>query len=306
MEKRRKSLIYLAVFLLTGLSASCAQHSRQTDAAIANADITEPTQSASYSLLEQLPFSPEGWPQTLYADLYLPDLPGPHPTVLLVHGGGWESRSRDDMNRTARRIARKGFAVMNIDYRFAPVFTFPAQLHDVQIAMHWLHNQADSHNLDRTRIAAAGFSSGAHLVSLMAAVAGQPTELNTPHGGIETRPVAVIAGGTPTDLMKFSGGRLVEQFLEGTPEEKPEAYAQASPQWHLHSEAPPFFLYHGRNDSLVPLAHSTDFAAALNAYGVSHELYIMQLRGHASAFITSQRAMDKGLNFVRRVSEAAQ
>ncbi|WLD59571.1 alpha/beta hydrolase [Salinispirillum sp. LH 10-3-1] len=298
-------LLYLIALPVAGLLASCAQHTQQTEAALVNAEVTEPSGPVGYRTLEQLIFSPPDWPATLHGDLYLPELPGPHPTILLVHGGGWEARSRQDMNSTARRMARQGFAVFNVDYRFAPEFPFPAQLHDVQVAMHWLHDRAEHYQLDTDRIAAAGFSSGAHMVSLLAAVADQPTTLNTPYGGPNTRPIAVIAGGTPTDLLKFSGGRLVEQFLQGTPHEIPDVYALASPMWHLHSNAPPFFLYHGQNDRLVPIEHSTDFAHALTHFGVPHELYVMRVRGHASAFITSQRAIDQGLNFVRRVSGAA-
>lgn len=298
---------YMRLFCLLLLSCAslligCAQHIKQTDIALTQAEAAELAGSVGFRNVPDLVFSPPDWPSTLYADLYLPDLSGPHPTVLLVHGGGWEARSRQDMNATARRMARQGFAVLNIDYRFAPDYPFPAQLHDVQIAMHWLHAHAEEYQLDTDRIAAAGFSSGAHLVSLMASVAGQPTVLDRPHGGHQTRPIAVIAGGTPTDLLKFSGGRLVEQFLQGTPKDIPETYALASPMWHLHSNTPPFFLYHGQNDRLVPLEHSTDFAAALSGFEVPFELYVMRLRGHASAFVTSQRAIDLGLDFVRRVS----
>lgn len=87
-------------------------------------------------------YSPDNWPQELQADLYLPDSPDPAPAVLLVHGGGWERRSRKDMTWIAEHLAGRGFAVMNIDYRFAPEHTFPAQLHDLQIAMNWLHARA--------------------------------------------------------------------------------------------------------------------------------------------------------------------
>ncbi|MFC3853112.1 alpha/beta fold hydrolase [Salinispirillum marinum] len=287
----------LVGILAAGL-AGCAQHSVST-----MSDSVDSTNKirVGYEQTEAIRFSPDDWPQDLYGDLYIPDYEGLKPAVLLVHGGGWEARSRQDMNAQARRAARQGFVVLNIDYRFAPEFPFPASLHDTQIAMHWLHDQADTLRIDPTRISAIGFSSGAHLVSLMANVAGQGGELDRPYGGLTTRPHGVIIGGAPLDLLKFSGGRLVEQYLGGTPLDIPEQYALASPQWHLHDNAPPHFLYHGRNDNLVPVEHSLDYAAALASRNIEHEVYLMRWRGHATAFITAQRAIDKGLAFLRRI-----
>lgn len=283
--------------LAVGL-AGCAQHSTST---INGAADTTGSTRVGYEQAVTIRFSPDDWPQDLYGDLYIPANDDVKPAVLMVHGGGWEARSRHDMNAQARRAARQGFVVLNIDYRFAPEFPFPASLHDTQIAMHWLHDQADALRIDPTRISVIGFSSGAHLVSLMANVAGQGGELDTPYGGLNTQPHGVIIGGAPLDLLKFSGGRLVEQYLGGTPQNIPEQYALASPQWHLHNNAPPHFLYHGRNDNLVPVEHSLDYAAALANHGIEHDVYLMRWRGHATAFITAQRAIDKGLAFLHRL-----
>ena len=53
------------------------------------------------------------------ADLWLPDGPGPHPTVLMVHGGCWQTEIADRriMNWIADDLRRRGIAVWNIDYR---------------------------------------------------------------------------------------------------------------------------------------------------------------------------------------------
>lgn len=216
----------------------------------------------------------------------------------MVHGGGWESRSRRDMHRTSADLARHGFVVMNVDYRFAPEFQFPAQLHDVQIAMHWLHDHADEWQIDSDRIGAFGFSSGAHLVSLMALVADQENELNQPYGGAQTRPYAVVAGGTPTDLRKFESGILVEQFLNGRLAEQPEAYQLASPVVHIHDDAPPFFLFHGTWDRLVPTDHAVDFHTQLVRSNVQSELYLQRLRGHLTSFVLMRDARRAAMRFL--------
>ena len=85
-------------------------------------------------------YTPEGWPRALYADVYVAKDEVPGPAVLVVHGGGWQDRSRSDMTNTARELARHGFTAINIDYRFAPQYRYPAQLRDLQQALAWIRD----------------------------------------------------------------------------------------------------------------------------------------------------------------------
>lgn len=279
--------------LLTTLAlVACARHD-----ALDRGPVTLERQETTVE--EDVRFSPSDWPQALYADIHRPRSErDDHPAVLVVHGGGWERRSRADMTATARRLAGWGFVAVNIDYRFAPEYQFPAQLHDVQIALNWMRGHADELRIDPERIGALGFSSGGHLVSLAAMVAGQGGELDRAHGGERTRPLAVVSGGTPSDLRKFPGGELVPQFLGGRLDAIPEVFAAASPVVHVHADAPPVFLYHGGMDPLVPPDHATDFYAELVAQGVPAELYILRLRGHVTAFLTSHTAIRRGAEFL--------
>jgi acetyl esterase/lipase len=195
----------------------------------------------------------------------------------------------------AKYLARRGFVAVNGAHRFAPEYRFPAQLRDVQQAMRWIHANADRLGIDPNRIGVLGYSSGAHLVSLLAMVAGQGGALD---GGPATRPDAVVAGGTPSDLRKWAEGRMIENFLGGTRAEVPEAYTAASPVTHVHPDAPPVFLYHGRWDTLVPPDHATDFHAALTQAGVDSELYLQRLRGHVLTFLFWGGAMEEAVRFL--------
>ena len=276
------------------LLAGCASHH--------HAPASEPeVTTTDYSVERDLRFSPDDWPEPLYADLYLPDTgASPAPIVLMAHGGGWERRSRDDMNWIAETLASRGFAVMNVDYRFAPEYRFPAQLHDLQIARQWLNRSAADYGLDATEVSGFGFSSGAHLMALLAVVASSDSDLNEPHGGPETRLNAVVAGGLPSDLTAFGSGKLLRQFLGGNPDEKPTLYRQASPVSHVTRDTPPFFLFHGAMDMLVPFSQAERMTAALEEHGVYHELYEMHLRGHITSFLTAGNAVDEALAFLVR------
>ena len=248
-------------------------------------------QTNERSAMQTRVFSPPDWPQTLLADVYVPAAPGPHAAVILLHGGGWARRSRSDMDGIARTLVEAGYVVMNMDYRFAPAYRFPAQLHDVQIAVRWLRDHAADFELNPDRIGLFGYSSGGHLAALQALVAGQEGELTSPYGGADTRVQAVVAGGAPTDLRKFSGGSLVPAFLGGTRAEVPERFMDASPVTHVHPDAPPFFLFHARADRTVPLDHATDFARTLKDAGVPVVLYEQTWRGHITGFLWRGSAM---------------
>lgn len=246
-------------------------------------------------------YTPDDWPRALHASVYRPRAEGRYPAVLVVHGGGWARRSPADMADLSRWLAEHGLVAVNIEYRFAPAYTFPAQLQDLQMAMRWLHVHADEYGIDRARVGAWGYSSGAHLVALLATVASDPDNpLNPPYGGPVTRPKAVVAGGTPSDLRKFKGGELVPQFLGGEREAIPAVYARASPVTAVTPNTPPVFLYHGSWDRTVPKDHAVDFYDALRAKGVDTELYLLKGRGHVATFLFGGGAEEAGLRFLER------
>ena len=247
-----------------------------------------------------LRYSPDGWPQVLRADVYLPETDGElRPAALIVHGGGWRNRGREDMTDISEQLAAQGYVAVNIEHRFAPQHHFPAQIHDLQQAMAWIHAHADDWQVDTQRIVGVGFSSGAHLVSLLA-LAGASGPLAEPYGEEYMQLAAVMVGGLPSDLLKFDDGRLVVQFIGGTRVEKPDAYVLGSPARQITSKAPPFFVYHGRWDQLVPVDHATDFYAQLTAEGVASELYLLRGRGHYASFLLDGQAVDAGIAFLNQ------
>src|SRR5258708_16900546 len=72
-----------------------------------------------------------------FGELYLPGEPGPHPTVILIHGGYWRARyGLDLMTRLAEDLAARGYAAWNIEYRpgGAPGGGLPCTLLDVASA----------------------------------------------------------------------------------------------------------------------------------------------------------------------------
>lgn len=110
----------------------------------------------------------------------------------------------------------------------------------------------------------------------------------------------MVAGGIPADLTSFDSGKLLFQFLGADKQQIPETYRIASPITHITPQTPPFFLFHGGMDSLVPFSQAESFHQALLAKGVSSGLLKLHLRGHITSFLTGGNAVEQGLRFLTR------
>jgi acetyl esterase/lipase len=247
-------------------------------------------------------YTEAGWPQTLQADLYLPRRRGPLPVVLMVHGGGWANRGRDDMTDISKELAQHGYAVFNLNYRFAPYYTYPAQFLDLQQALHWVSKHSGLYHFDLDRINAWGYSSGAHLAALLGGI----DEQRLPEGALADLPRlrAVVAGGIPADLRKYDDSPLVERFIGGTHDELFKRYTEASPVYHVSAGDPAVFLYHGKLDFLVTTDQPRDYYDALLAAGVDAELYLHNWRGHGSMFLFGSDAEARAIDFLDRHNRA--
>ena len=160
-------------------------------------------------------------------DLWLPQGDGPHPTVIMVHGGCWQTEIADRtiMNWIADDLTRHGVAVWNIDYRGVdrPGGGYPGTFQDVAAAADALRRSCRALKLDLSRLVATGHSAGGHLALWLAArprlPAGSP--LRTPYpipihavvslGGLPDLEEAARppGSGCGTEVIaRISGGRI--------------------------------------------------------------------------------------------------
>ncbi|MGW0736448.1 alpha/beta hydrolase [Streptomyces sp. NPDC002851] len=107
--------------------------------------------------------------------IYLPDpaaAPGPRPTVVFLHGGGFAIGSLDSHDGTARHLCREsGAAVVAVDYRLAPEHPFPAGLRDAWAALEWTAAHVGELGGDPGALVVAGDSAGGNLAAVLAQTA---------------------------------------------------------------------------------------------------------------------------------------
>lgn len=110
--------------------------------------------------------------------IYRPDTTGPHPLLMLFHGGGWLIGDLDHEDPSARRMCNQvNVVVVSVDYRLAPEHRFPDAPNDCYAATVWAVENADELGVDSSRVAVTGTSAGGNLsaaVALMARDRGGP------------------------------------------------------------------------------------------------------------------------------------
>jgi len=220
-----------------------------------------------------------------FADLRLPSGPDPHPVVVLVHGGGWQSMYHLDlMDAMAEDLTERGYATWNIEYRAVGLAggEWPGTFHDVAGALDYLRELAPVYGLDLARVVTLGHSAGGHLALWLAARHRLPTDspLRTTDNPLDLAGVLGLAAAP--DLRKvwadperrFSA--IVEQLLGGTPSEVPERYRQGSPEQLLPFGVPQI-LIHGTEDRSVPLEFSHAYVASARKAG--DDVSLVELQG---------------------------
>lgn len=210
---------------------------------------------------------------TLKLDAHVPEGPGPFPTAILVHGGGWEGGDKQTyITYIFEPLTQAGFTWFSIDYRLAPRHPFPAAIDDVRRAIRYVKENAARFKVDLERVALIGESAGGHLVSYIGARHDPRTSVN-----------AVVSFYGIHDFVSFvahHGGtqKNAGQFLEVERlkfDTVPKLIG-ASPIAFVNAGMPPFLFIHGTKDKSVPYQQSVDMCDAMKAKGVACDIVAVE------------------------------
>ncbi|MEE8602839.1 type II 3-dehydroquinate dehydratase [Euzebya tangerina] len=209
---------------------------------------------------------PDAW-----LDVRLPDAPGPHPVVVLVHGGFWRHYwTFDTVESIAVDLARRGVAVAVPEYRrVGPVSRSEDDppVWDAHLDVARAVSAVLSHDeIDGGRWAIAGHSAGGQL-----AIAALDALQHSDGGEVEPPRLVVSLAGVvdlPRAVEDDLGGGAAGRYVAGLADP-----VRVSPMHRLPLTAP-LLVAHGRQDPSVPVAYSEAYAAAAADTGVDVESLI--------------------------------
>lgn len=189
------------------------------------------------------------------------------PLIIFIHGGAWKKGDKHDYLVYLTSYAEKGYVTATIQYRFAGVAKYPAQLLDVQSAVIWLKQHADEYHIDPNKVALVGGSAGGHLAMMNAYSNSNPI---TEENEFSSKVQALVNFYGPSDLIDVAeeDKPTVEYLIGKTEDEAPELYKAASPIYFISKTAPPTITFHGTLDELVPYEQSDRLHEKLQEMGV--------------------------------------
>jgi acetyl esterase/lipase len=207
-----------------------------------------------------------------------PDLDrnGRAPVLLQIPGGAWMvGNKRGQAHPLMSHLAELGWICVAINYRLSPRSTWPDHIVDVKRAIAWTKEHIAEYGGDPDWIAITGGSAGGHLTSLAALTPNDP-RFQPGFEDADTRlDVAVPFYGvydftaTGNAIQPLMAPMVAKNVFKVSRGDIAEPFRQASPISHVHQDAPPFFVLHGTNDSLVPVEQARSFTARLRE--VSHQ-----------------------------------
>jgi acetyl esterase/lipase len=229
-----------------------------------------------------------------------PDLDpaGRAPVLLQVPGGAWMVGSkRQQAYPLMSHLAELGWVCVAINYRLSPRSTWPDHIVDVKRALAWVKEHIAEYGGDPDWVAITGGSAGGHLSSLAALTANDPAF----QPGFETADTSVRAAVPFYGLYDFNGEdsaihplmapMLGKYVFKRTRAEIADAFRVASPISYVSADAPPFFVLHGTNDSLIPVEQARAFSARLQQVSRQPAVYAELPRAqHAFDIFGSARA----------------
>lgn len=169
-----------------------------------------------------------------FADLRVPEGEGPHPVVVLVHGGCWLAEyDIKHLGAMADDLRNAGVATWTLEFRRIgnDGGGWPGTFLDVAAGADRVRDVAAEHNLDLDRVVIAGHSAGGHLALWLAARHRLSPEspLYRPDP-LRAKGVIGLAPAADLELTHRNQtcGGAAEQLVGGTPEEYPERYRDGS------------------------------------------------------------------------------
>ena len=228
-----------------------------------------------------------GQDPTQIGELRLPSGPGPHPIVVLVHGGCWMPIAGRYLAAMGNELKKDGIASWSIGYRRIgqPGGAWPGTYLDVGHAIDYLRTIAARYRLDLSHLAVLGHSAGGHLAMWAGTrhrlAPSSPLYIADP---LRVRGVINLAGtidmsSNIAHMEQKCRGPVVTGLMGGTMADLPERYKTVSAQTHLPLGVTQVLICGDRED-FVPQVLVEQYVAAATRAGDRARLILVPATGH--------------------------
>ncbi len=226
---------------------------------------------------------------------YIPDVcgrtsyAGKRPAVVVFPGGGYSFTYHGEAEPIALKYAADGVCSFVLDYSCAPV-RFPIPQLEAFAAVRYVRENAEEFGLNPHNVSTLGFSAGGHLCACTGTLWNKPgftryfAEYGLSEENADTsvfRPDKLILCYPvikATSASAHRGSILNLLGPEGVKDE--ELLTLVSTEKQIDDRTPPAFLWHGVDDTGVPMRNSLEFALGLADRRIPAELHTYRHCGH--------------------------
>lgn len=229
----------------------------------------------------------------------------PCPAIIWICGGAFMVMDRSVWMPQMLGFARAGYVVASIEYRTSNEAQFPDPLVDAKAAVRYLKAHAKEYCIDSDRIAVMGESAGGVIATQVALMADCREYDMGDYLDYDSSVNALVAFyGTTLDPVTSvnPGGAVPDWAMKAyIGEDTAERWHQANAANYISDKTPPALLLHGKMDSLVPIATSREFYAAMDEKGVDVSMIEVEDAEHGDDLMYQDIVIEKILAFLERV-----
>ena len=192
-----------------------------------------------------------------------------HAAIAIFHGGGWSIGEPSWGFGYAQKYAKLGLVSIAVQYRLSDENTITPidAIEDTKDCFIWMREKTKLLKTNNDKIAAFGWSAGAHLIACSAVFPDYGSD-----SVITSIPNALILQSPGLSIVN---DRWFKKLLldKGNPKD-------FSPAEYINGDMPPSIIVVGRDDTVTPIEGSELFHKNLLKYGNESHLFVFDGVGH--------------------------
>lgn len=217
-------------------------------------------------------------------DLYVPEIAYDRPEngcILFIHGGSWSNGDKKEMASRCIEMAEKGYITATMNYTLysesnSSDFTVDVMLDEIGMALDEIAEFSARKNLNITKAATSGFSSGGHISLLYSYTRAEeaPVRLVFTANMVAPSDLSYDAWGElcPVIVSGLSGKKVTSAMAKSGAAEK--IIDSVSPVSYVSSECIPSLFAYGGKDPIVSVKNYYSMKSAFEKTNARYDFFL--------------------------------